>query len=67
MEIILTNILKVMLILFSFAVTYGICRFANARTKQIERVSQWKRTEERETQWYDLSDISDFELDSPRL
>ena len=48
-----------------------LCDKANdiliTRTKQIERVSQWKRTEERETQWYDLSDISDFELDSPRL
>ena len=48
-----------------------LCEKANdiliTRTKQIERVSQWKRTEERETQWYDLSDISDFELDSPRL
>ena len=48
-----------------------LCEKANdiliTRTKQIERVSQWKRTEERETQWYDLSDISDFELDSTRL
>ena len=35
MEIILTNILKVALIFISFALTYGICRFANARTKQI--------------------------------
>ena len=37
MEIILTNILKAALILISFALTYGICRFANARTKQIEK------------------------------
>ena len=37
MEIILTNILKVVLILISFALSYGICRFANARTKQIEK------------------------------
>ena len=48
-----------------------LCDKANdiliTRTKQIKRVSQWKRTEERETQWYDLSDISDFELDSPKL
>ena len=35
MEIILTNILKVALTFISFALTYGICRFANARTKQI--------------------------------
>lgn len=48
-----------------------LCDKANdiliTRTKQIKRVSQWKRTEERETQWYNLSDISDFELDSPKL
>lgn len=37
MEIILTNILKTALILASFAATYGICRFANARAKQIEK------------------------------
>ena len=37
MEIILTNILKVVLILISFALSYGICRFANARAKQIEK------------------------------
>ena len=42
MEIILTNILKVMLILASFAATYGICRFANARTKQIESVTGYE-------------------------
>ena len=35
MEIILTNILKAALIIISFAATYGICRFANARAKQI--------------------------------
>ena len=37
MEIILTNILKAALILISFALTYGICRFSNARAKQIEK------------------------------
>ena len=42
MEIILTNILKVMLIFTSFAVTYGICRFANARTKQIESITGYE-------------------------
>ena len=42
MEIILTNILKVVLILASFAVTYGICRFANARTKQIESITGYE-------------------------
>ena len=42
MEIILTNILKVVLIFFSFAVTYGICRFANARTKQIESITGYE-------------------------
>ena len=42
MEIILTNILKVVLILASFAVTYGICRFANARTKQIESATGYE-------------------------
>ena len=39
MEIILTNILKAMLIFISFALSYGICRFANARTKQIESIT----------------------------
>ena len=42
MEIILTNILKVTLIFISFAITYGICRFANARTKQIESVTGYE-------------------------
>ena len=42
MEIILTNVLKVVLILASFAVTYGICRFANARTKQIESITGYE-------------------------
>ena len=42
MEIILTNILKIVLILASFAVTYGICRFANARTKQIESITGYE-------------------------
>ena len=37
MEIILTSILKAGLIIASFALTYGICRFANARAKQIEK------------------------------
>lgn len=37
MEIILTNILKATLIVISFALSYGICRFANARAKQIEK------------------------------
>lgn len=37
MEIVLTNILKAGLIIASFALTYGICRFANARAKQIEK------------------------------
>ena len=37
MEIILTNILKVVLILISFALSYGICRFSNAKAKQIEK------------------------------
>ena len=46
MEIILTNILKVVLIFVSFAIPYGICRFANARTKQIESVTG-----------YDYSDV----------
>lgn len=42
MEIILTNILKVVLILISFALSYGICRFANARTKQIESITGYE-------------------------
>ena len=42
MEIILTNILKVVLIFMSFAISYGICRFANARTKQIESVTGYE-------------------------
>ena len=42
MEIILTNILKAMLIFVSFAMSYGICRFANARTKQIESVTGYE-------------------------
>ena len=42
MEIILTNILKVMLIFISFALSYGICRFANAQTKQIESVTGYE-------------------------
>ena len=42
MEIILTNILKVVLILVSFAMSYGICRFANARTKQIESITGYE-------------------------
>lgn len=42
MEIILTNILKVALIIISFALTYGICRFANARTKQIEKYAGYE-------------------------
>ena len=42
MEIILTNILKTALILTSFAATYGICRFANARTKQIESITGYE-------------------------
>ena len=45
MEIILTNILKVVLILISFALTYGICRFANARTKQIEKNVMYEYTD----------------------
>ena len=48
-----------------------LCDKANdilkTRTNHIKRVSQWKITEERESQWYDISDISDFELDSTRL
>lgn len=48
-----------------------LCDKANdilkTRTNHIKRVSQWKTTEERESQWYDISDISDFELDSIRL
>lgn len=48
-----------------------LCDKANdilkTRTNHIKRVSQWKTTEERESQWYDISDISDFELDSTRL
>ena len=42
MEVILTNILKVVLILVSFAMSYGICRFANARTKQIESMTGYE-------------------------
>ena len=42
MEIILTNILKVVLIFVSFAISYGICRFANARTKQIESITGYE-------------------------
>ena len=42
MEIVLTNILKVMLIFVSFAMSYGICRFANARTKQIESITGYE-------------------------
>ncbi len=42
MEIILTNILRVALIFISFALTYGICRFANARTKQIESITGYE-------------------------
>ena len=42
MEIILTNILKAMLIFISFALSYGICRFANARTKQIESITGYE-------------------------
>lgn len=42
MEIILTNILKAMLIFVSFALSYGICRFANARTKQIESITGYE-------------------------
>ena len=42
MEIILTNILKVVLIFISFAISYGICRFANARTKQIESITGYE-------------------------
>ena len=48
-----------------------LCDKANdilkTRTNHIKRVSQWKTTEERESQRYDISDISDFELDSTRL
>ena len=48
-----------------------LCDKANdilkTRTNHIKRVSQWKTTEERESQWYDISDISDFELGSTRL
>ena len=42
MEIVLTNILKVVLIFMSFAISYGICRFANARTKQIESITGYE-------------------------
>ena len=42
MEIVLTNILKTALIIASFAATYGICRFANARAKQIESITEYK-------------------------
>lgn len=42
MEIILTNILKVALIIISFALTYGICRFTNARTKQIVKYAGYE-------------------------
>ena len=42
MEIILTNILKAILIFVSFALSYGICRFANARTKQIESITGYE-------------------------
>ena len=42
MELILTNILKVALTFISFAFTYGICRFANARTKQIESITGYE-------------------------
>ena len=42
MEIILTNILKVVLIFISLAISYGICRFANARTKQIESITGYE-------------------------
>ena len=45
MEIILTNILKVALIFISFALTYGICRFANARTKEIEKYTGYEYTD----------------------
>ena len=48
-----------------------LCDKANdilkTRTNHIKRVSQWKTTEERKSQWYHISDISDFELDSTRL
>ena len=42
MEIVLTNILKAALIFMSFAVTYEICRFAKARTKQIESITGYE-------------------------
>ena len=42
MEIILTNILNAMLIFVSFAMSCGICRFANARTKQIESITGYE-------------------------
>ena len=42
MEIILTNILKAALIFISFALTYGICRFVNARAKQIEKITGYE-------------------------
>lgn len=42
MEIILTNILKTMLIIISFAVSYGICRFTKAKTKQIEKNTEYQ-------------------------
>ena len=45
MEIILTNILKAALIFISFAVTYEICRFAKARTKQIEKYAGYEYTD----------------------
>ena len=42
MEIILTNILKVALTFISFALTYGICRLANAKTKQIVKYAGYE-------------------------
>ena len=42
MEIVLTNILKATLIFISFALAYGICRFANARTKEIESITGYE-------------------------
>ena len=45
MEIILTNILKVALIIISFAATYGICRLANAKTKQIVKYAGYEYTD----------------------
>ena len=45
MEIILTNILKVVLTFISFALTYGICRLANAKTKQIVKYAGYEYTD----------------------